>query len=80
MASETCWDLFGPAQMHSDTFGYVRKRSEAFRRFGIFCIFSTFFALVPNTGEANEEMCARTAPQISEMCSLKLENNNQFRR
>ena len=33
VASETCWDLFGPARMHLDTFGCVRKLSEAFGRF-----------------------------------------------
>ena len=26
---------------------------------------------MPDTGEANDEMCAPTAPKISEMCSLK---------
>ena len=33
VASETCWDLFGSARMHSDTLGYVRKHWEAFDRF-----------------------------------------------
>ena len=66
-----CWDLFGPARMHSDTFGSVQKRSEAFRLFEILWTFSTFFALVPNTSEANDEMCGPTAPKFSEMCSLK---------
>ena len=77
VASETCWDLFEPARMHSDKFGHVQKWSEAF---GILWIFSTFVALVPNTGEANDEMCTPTAPKISEMCALKLANNNRLRR
>ena len=38
------------------------------------------FALVPNTGGANDEMCAPTALIISEMCALRLENNNRLRR
>ena len=45
VASETCWDLFGPAWMHSDTFGYVRKRSEAFGRSRNFWIFQYFSCL-----------------------------------
>ena len=61
VACETCWDLFGPTRMHSDTFGYVQKRSEACRRFRNFRIFPTFFVLVPDTDEANDEMCAPTA-------------------
>ena len=35
--------------------------------------------LVPNTGEANDEMCAPLALMISEMCALRLENNNRLR-
>ena len=62
--------------MHSDTFGSVPKRSDVF---GIFQIFSTFSALVPSTGEANDEMCAPMAPKISEMCAIKLEDNNRLR-
>ena len=65
---ETCWDPFGPARMHLDLSGYFRKRSDIFGTFGIF---STFFVLVPNTGEANDEMCGPTAPKIFEICSLK---------
>ena len=62
-----CWDLFGPTRMHSDTFGYVGKRSEAFGRFRNFSdFFSIFFALVPNTGEANDEMCVPTCPNGAE--------------
>ena len=45
VASETCWDLFGPARMHLDTFGYVRKRSEAIGRFRNFLdLFNSFRA------------------------------------
>ena len=65
---ETCLDLFGPARMHSDNFGSVRKPSDVF---GFFRSFSTFFALVPNTGEADGEMCTPNALEISEMCALK---------
>ena len=42
--SETCWDLSGPTGMHSDTFGYVGKRSEAFGRFRNFSDFFRFFS------------------------------------
>ena len=37
------------------------------------------FSLVPNTGEANDEMCDPTALIISEKCTLGLENNNRLR-
>ena len=57
--------------MHSDTFGYVRKRSEAFGHFQNLCICSTVFSLVLDTGEANDQMCGPTAQKISERCSLK---------
>ena len=71
MASETCLHLFRPAQMHSDTFRYVRKCSEAFGRVRILLeLFQTFFVLVPNTSEANDETWGPTAPEISEMCFL----------
>ena len=33
---------------------------------------------MPNTGEANDEMCAPMAPKISEMFSLKLEAATGF--
>ena len=73
----TCSDLLGCIRLRSDTFGSVRKRSDILE----FCqIFPTFFALVPNTGEANDEMYAPMSPKICEMWSLKLENNNRFRR
>ena len=65
--------------MHSDTFGYIRKCSEAFGHFRNFSEFFYIFALVPNTGEANEEICAPMAPKISEMCFLKLENKYRLR-
>ena len=82
VGSETCLDLFGPSRMRWDTFGCARKHLEAFGRFWIFFkIFAIFFfALVPNTGEACDEMRAATAPIISEMCALRLENNNRLRR
>ena len=49
--------------MHSDTFGYVRKLSEAFGRFRIFLDLFNIFALVPNTDEANDEMCGPTTAE-----------------
>ena len=68
-------DVLGPVWTYSDALGHVRIRSESLgsvRTFSeFFGFFLTFFALVPNTGEANDEMCAPTAPKISEMCSLK---------
>ena len=60
--------------MRSDTFGCAEERSDVFGNF------RKFFALVPNTGEANDEMCASTALIISEMCAVRLENNNRLRR
>ena len=80
IASETCWDMFGPLRCirtRSDTFGSVQKRSNVFGLF--FVIFSTYFVLLPNTGKANDEMCAPAPPKISEMYSLKLENDNRLR-
>ena len=81
-----CSDLFGPVRIHSDAFGCIRTRSDTFGSvrkrvdvFGFFII-SIFFALVSNTGEANDEMCAPTALKISEICSLKLEIDNRLRR
>ena len=78
--------MFGPVQTFPDAFGHVRIRSEAFGSvrtfseiFVSFRNFLNFFALVPNTGEACDEMCAATALIISEMCALRLENNNRLR-
>ena len=68
VGSETCLALFGPSWMRSD----VRMHSEAF---GSVRTFSETFALVPNTGEANDEALASMALIISEMCALRLENN-----
>ena len=62
------WNVLGPVRTCSDAFGHVQMRSGSFRIFS-FC--STLFALVPNTGEANGEMCGPTTPEISEMYSLK---------
>ena len=79
-------NVFGPVRTFPDAFGYVQTHSEAFgsvRTFSnlfLFLTFFEFFALVPNTGEACDEMCAVTAPIISEMCALRLENNNRLRR
>ena len=75
VGSETCWDLFRASQMRSDMAGCARERLEAF---GCFRKFLKFFALVPNTGEANDEMCARTALIISQMYAFRLENNNRL--
>ena len=79
VGSETCLDLFGlvrPFRMRSDKFGCALKRSEALGRFRNL---RKLFALVPNTGEANDEMCAPSVLIISEMCALRLENNNRLR-
>ena len=70
-------DVFGPVRTFLDAFGNVRMRSEVI---GLFRNFRKKFALVSNTGEANDEMCAPTAPIISEMCALMLKNNHQLRR
>ena len=45
--------VFRSFRTFGDVLRHVRKRSDVF---GIFRIFSTFFALVPNTGEACDEM------------------------
>ena len=74
VGSETCLDLFEPSWMWSDTFGCARKRSHVFGNF------RKHIALVPNAGEANDEKCGPTALIISEMCALRLENNNRLRR
>ena len=75
VASETCWDLFGPTRMHSDTFGYVGKRSEAFGRFRNFSDFFRFFSRLCQIPAKPMTKCVPphvpTAPKISEMCSLK---------
>merc|ERR1712110_1058052 len=67
-------NVFGPVRTFPDAFRHVRMRSEAFGSvrtfseiFENFRHFLIFFALVPNTGEACDEMCAATAPIISEM-------------
>ena len=44
VTSETCWDLFGPTRMHSDTVRYAHKRSEAFGRFRNFLRFFWFLS------------------------------------
>ena len=68
-------DVFGPVRTFPGAFGHVRMRSEAF---GSVRTFSEIFVLVPNTGEANE-VRAPMALIISEMCALRLENNNRLR-
>ena len=73
----------GPVRTCLDAFGHVRIRLEVFGSVGTFSEFFRFFehlSLCPNTGEANDETCAPIASKISEMCSLKLENNNRLRR
>ena len=63
-------DVLGPVRTYSDAFGHVRIRWEAFGSVrtlsDFFDIFSIFFALVPNTGEANDEMCVPTCPNGAE--------------
>ena len=60
--------------MNNDQQSSVRKRLDVVE------IFRKMFAIVPNTGEANDEISVPTAVIISEMCALRLENNNRLRR
>ena len=54
VASKTCWDLFGPTRMHSDTFGYGWKRSEAFGRFRFFFVFFSRFSCTEKILQQNQ--------------------------
>ena len=74
VGSQTCLDLFRPVQTLPDAFGHD---SDAFGRFQNF---RKTFALMPNTGEVNDEMCAPRALIISEMSARRFENNNNFAR
>ena len=65
----TFLDVFGHVQMLWEAFGSVRSVPEFLDKILIF--FEFVFALVRNTGEASDEMCAPTTLEISEMCSLK---------
>ena len=61
----TFWNVFERFRTFSDVFGRVRIHSDRFRRVGMLVAFVLY------TGEANDEMCAPTAPESSEMCALK---------
>ena len=58
-------NVFERFRTFSDVFGRVRIHSDRFRRVGMLVAFVLY------TGEANDEMCAPTAPESSEMCALK---------
>ena len=59
----TCSDLLGCIRTRSEVFGSVRTFSE------IFAFVLTFFALAPNTGGANDEMCVPHAKKLQNVLS-----------
>ena len=60
----TFLDAFRRVLMHSEAFGSVRTFWDFFENIPNFL---NFFALVPNTGEACDEMCA-----VNENINIKL--------
>ena len=62
VAPETCCDLFGLIRIHSDTFGYMWKRSETFERFrnfsGFFNIFGRIISSSNITTEISIHICS----------------------
>ena len=59
------FDVLERFRTFSDVFRRVRIHSDRFRRVGMLVAFVLY------TGEANDELCALTAPESSEMCALK---------